>query len=123
MSTYIRVTAANVPRDTLKAQLAQCRNGRKGKLQLTSLSPDGLYYYAVIENQAVADTFIGALNRMTIEYTEVEASSVKIQDAPPQPAASTASGDPWAWLGGVGTDQYFGGLLKDLFPPRPGSSA
>jgi len=118
----IRIVAADVPRETLKALLSQCRDGRKGKLQLTSLSPDGLYYYAVIENQATADTFMGALTRMNIGHAEIDASTVSIQAAPPKAATSE---DPWAWMSGIGLnlDKPFGDWMNEMFPRRPGSSA
>jgi hypothetical protein len=119
--TCIRVVAADVPRDTLKALLSQCRNNRRGKIQLTGLSPDG-HYYAVFENQAIADTFMGVLTRMTIRHDEVDATSVNIQDTPPKPRATAPTGE-YPWFGNLGFDKPFNEWLDNLFPPRPGSSA
>lgn len=121
--TFIRIVASDVPRDTLKALLTRCRQGRKGSIMLTGLSTDG-YYYAAIENEAIADTFRAVLTELVIGHSEIDADTMNIQATPPERTASPSNSYMQRrWTGDDRVDDAISDFLTDLFKPKSGPFA
>jgi hypothetical protein len=66
----IRIVAADIPRDTVKAALARSRNGRGEPSRLTE-DING-HYYAVVDDSGAASDFCKLLDGMTaVRHQEV----------------------------------------------------
>ena len=107
----IRIVAADIPRDTVKAALSRSRNGRGEPSRLTEKIGD--HYYAVVDDSDAAADFQAMLDGMTVRHQEVASLPRK----PQQPRVTLGN----FRLGSTGSarvdaarEEYVAVLIEDL---------